>query len=78
MPLLPSLYRCHLPLVATLLVLVTFLLPSVRAAIDLNNDGINDVWAARHGGNLPPSADPDGDGLPNSAEAQAGTGGTRQ
>ena len=73
MPLLPSLYRCHLPLVATLLVLVTFLLPSVRAAIDLNNDGINDVWAARHGGNLPPSADPDGDGLPNSAEAQAGT-----
>ena len=48
-------------------------LPSAHAMIDANNDGINDIWAARHGGNLPPAADPDGDGVPNSAEAAAGT-----
>lgn len=44
-----------------------------RALIDRDGDGINDLWAARHGGALPPAADPDGDGLPNAHEAAAGT-----
>ncbi len=67
------LHRLRLTLATALLSLASFPVPSVRAAIDLNNDGINDVWAARHGGDLPPAADPDGDGQPNFAEAAAGT-----
>lgn len=45
----------------------------VVAMIDANNDGVSDIWAARHGGNLPPAADPDGDGINNLHEAIAGT-----
>jgi len=62
-----------LALLSLALLCATALAPSAHAMIDLDNDGINDVWAARHGGNLPPAADPDGDGIPNSAEAAAGT-----
>lgn len=44
-----------------------------QTLIDANGDGINDIWAARYGGTLPPAADPDRDGLPNAHEAIAGT-----
>lgn len=43
------------------------------AFIDSDADGINDLWAARHGGALPPTADPDGDGIDNLRESLAGT-----
>jgi uncharacterized protein (DUF1800 family) len=46
---------------------------NARGMIDTDGDGVNDLWAARHGGALPPAADPDGDGLPNAHEAVAGT-----
>ena len=84
MPPRPSLRRFPVPPALSLraapitqalraLVACALLAPSARAMIDLDGDGINDVWAARHGGDLPPAADPDGDGIPNSAEAAAGT-----
>jgi hypothetical protein len=47
---------------------------SARAALlDRNGDGISDVWAALYPSAGAPSADPDGDGQNNLAEAQAGT-----
>lgn len=49
------------------------LAPAARAVIDRDADGVNDLWAARHGGDLPPAADPDGDGESNLREAAAGT-----
>ena len=46
----------------------------VRGVIlDRNNDGISDVWAALYPNIGAPTADPDGDGVTNVAEAQAGT-----
>ena len=63
----------HRLLSAALLAALLLSPPAARALIDANNDGIDDIWAARHGGSLPPAADPDGDGQPNSAEAVAGT-----
>ncbi len=46
---------------------------AAHAFIDRDGDGVNDLWAARHGGNLPPHEDADGDGVSNLAESIAGT-----
>ena len=47
---------------------------SARAAqLDRNGDGISDVWATLYPTAGAPTADPDGDGVANLAEAQAGT-----
>jgi uncharacterized protein (DUF1800 family) len=57
----------------TIALLAGFLGPAAHAFIDRDGDGVNDLWAARHGGNLPPHADTDGDGVSNLAESIAGT-----
>ena len=41
--------------------------------LDRNGDGISDVWAVMYPSAGAPTADPDGDGQTNFAEAQAGT-----
>ncbi len=43
------------------------------AIIDLDGDGISDLWTARHEVTSAADADPDGDGLSNREEACAGT-----
>ncbi len=65
--------RRPLTVLLSALLAATFPVSSARALIDADGDGVSDVWAARHGGALPPAADPDGDGLPNSHESVAGT-----
>jgi len=48
--------------------------PSWAQMIDLNGNGMSDVWEWIYNAtNLPPSADPDGDGVSNLGEAMAGT-----
>ncbi|MBC8011178.1 MAG: DUF1800 family protein, partial [Burkholderiales bacterium] len=66
-------HRPSLPGLLAALILGLLLACPARALIDTNDDGIDDVWTSRHGGDLPPAADPDGDGLPNTHEAVAGT-----
>ena len=53
--------------------------PPTRASLDVSPaDGIPDIWAMRYGsGALLPTADTDGDGQKNSAEAAAGTNPTQ-
>ncbi len=46
---------------------------AASAALDRNGDGISDVWASLYPNIGVPSADPDGDGQNNLAEAQAST-----
>jgi hypothetical protein len=41
--------------------------------LDRNHDGISDIWSALYSSAGAPTADPDGDGVANLAEAQAGT-----
>ncbi len=43
------------------------------ATLDRDRDGVSDVWTALHPSAVPPSADADGDGSTNAAEALAGT-----
>ena len=71
-----KLSRLFLKSAAAAAFLVCFASTSARAAapIDLNSDGIPDLWAMRFSaGALSPTADSDGDGRKNSAEAAAGT-----
>ena len=68
------------PAAAAAALLLSFAPATSRAAnpIDLNSDGIPDIWALRYGsGALSPTADTDGDGQKNSAEAAAGTNPTQ-
>ncbi|MEO6476718.1 MAG: hypothetical protein ABIQ96_16465, partial [Luteolibacter sp.] len=66
--------RLFLTLLGLLLVL-----PSARAIVDTNDNGLSDVWERRFnsGGLFPetflPQDDPDGDGWSNATEAVAGT-----
>ena len=47
---------------------------SAWAVIDLNNDGVGDIWALYHSTEAKaPTADPDGDGQTNAQESAAGT-----
>jgi uncharacterized protein (DUF1800 family) len=56
------------------LILAGILRAPANAAIDLNNDGIPDIWAMVYeAGALAPAADSDGDGQSNANEAIAGT-----
>ena len=43
------------------------------ATLDLNHDGVSDIWSALYPTAGAPEADPDGDGATNQAEALAGT-----
>ena len=71
-----NLLRLLITRAATAAALVLSLAPSpARAAVDVSPvDGIPDIWALRYSsGALLPTADTDGDGQKNSAEAAAGT-----
>ncbi|MDA0577485.1 MAG: DUF1800 family protein, partial [Verrucomicrobia bacterium] len=51
-----------------------FLLPLAAQAVDLNDDGMDDVWQQRYGAELlAPDVDTDGDGHSNAKESAAGT-----
>jgi len=54
---------------------VPFTTASVRVAVDVNNNGINDDWEVANFGQIgvSPTGDPDGDGQSNLAEFLAGT-----
>ncbi len=55
------------------LLLCLFTLP-LRAIVDLDGDGVSDVWRLKHNAaGLAPNADADGDGVSNAKEAAAGT-----
>ncbi len=60
---------------AVVLVLFQVNLEVARAQmVDLNHDGMSDIWEAIYGvTSLDPNADPDGDGFSNLLEARAGT-----
>ncbi len=45
----------------------------LRAMVDRNADGVSDLWSERFAAGAALDADPDGDGMPNRAEAAAGT-----
>jgi hypothetical protein len=60
-------------LVRTLLTAALLLPASLRAAIDLNDNGISDVWELLHEEAIDPAGDADGDGQTNLQEFIAGT-----
>ena len=64
----------HFPRIVLLTVLGARLFaPPLAATIDLNLDGISDIWATAHPEAGAPAADPDSDGASNLAESLAGT-----
>ena len=70
----PSLVRdCRLTILAALLFLTAARLAPAQM-IDLNGNGMSDVWEQIYGASaLSPNADADGDGVSNLKEALAGT-----
>ena len=70
---IPSLPVAFLRVLAILLVFLTAQ-PGPAQLIDLNSNGMSDVWEQIYGaGGLAPNADADGDGVSNLKEALAGT-----
>ncbi len=65
----------HLPLgrLASLLVSAVLAAAPLRAAVDLDRDGVSDVWRTVFPAAGAATADPDGDGADNLAESLAGT-----
>jgi hypothetical protein len=58
---------------AAFLAITSFVTPS-RAALDLDNDGIGDIWQMKYNADeLAAAGDADGDGKSNADEAKAGT-----
>ncbi len=57
-----------------LLLVLAAALPLRAVMVDLNTDGVSDIWALKYGvTSFSPTADTDGDGIPDAAEAMAGT-----
>lgn len=57
-----------------LLLFLAAVLPARSVVVDLNADGVSDIWALKYGvTTFSPTADTDGDGIPDAAEAIAGT-----
>ena len=57
-----------------ILAVVGFGMPSAYAIVDLNGNGMSDVWEQFFGAQgVSPSTDSDGDGQTNLAESAAGT-----
>ncbi len=66
--------RCATLPVFCLLVLLSVLRPAHAQMIDLNGNGMSDVWEQLYGAaGLDPNADSDGDGVVNRVESLAGT-----
>ena len=68
--------RMQLSVLGMLVVLVLFLAAATRvwAILDLNTNGMSDVWEQLHNAvGIDPNLDSDGDGFPNVLEALAGT-----
>ncbi|MHA3775303.1 DUF1800 family protein [Verrucomicrobiota bacterium sgz303538] len=69
----PGADRCRLSFALLLGALLAIAHPAF-AVIDLNSDGVGDIWALFHTAEAQsPTADPDGDGQTNAQESAAGT-----
>ena len=70
----PTLASCARRLLVTTIAGLLFVLPATSKAIDLNGNGMSDIWELVYGAqSLNPQADTDGDGMTNLQESQAGT-----
>ncbi len=57
-----------------LIPLLALVLPAQAVVVDLNTDGVSDIWALKYGvTSFSPTADTDGDGITDASEAAAGT-----
>ena len=63
----------HRFLTATLSALAGLVMPTSGQRVDVDGNGLSDVWEAAHAGALAPAEDDDGDGFTNRIEESAGT-----